>query len=59
MEKNITLDKLRLKKDTIELVASQMYENVTELFNPSFTKGGEGSRAEPPKGFSLITFEKI
>ena len=25
-------------------------------FSPSFTK--EGGRAEPPKGFSLITFEQ-
>ena len=33
VEKNITLDKLRLKKDMIELVANQIYDKMTELFN--------------------------
>ena len=33
MEKNITLDKLRLKKDTIELVANQIYDKMTNVFN--------------------------
>ena len=33
VEKNIMLDKLRLKKDTIELVANQIYDKMTELFN--------------------------
>ena len=26
--------------------------------NPSFTRGGGGGRADPPKGFSSITFEQ-
>ena len=33
VEKNITLDKLRLKKDTIETVANQIYDKMTELLN--------------------------
>ena len=33
MEKNITLDKPRLKNNTIELVANQIYDKMTKLFN--------------------------
>ena len=33
MQANITLDKLRLKNDTIELVANQICDKITKLFN--------------------------
>ena len=33
MEKNITLDKVRLKKDTTELVENQICNKMTKLFN--------------------------
>ena len=40
VEKNIMLDKLRLKKDTIELVASQIYDRMTKLFNDTRKRSG-------------------
>ena len=33
VEKNITLDKHKLKKGTIELFANQIYDSITKLFN--------------------------
>ena len=33
VKKNITIDKLRLKEDMVELVANQIYDKMTNLFN--------------------------
>ena len=33
VEKNITLEKREMKEDTIELIANQMYDKITKLFN--------------------------
>ena len=50
MEKNTTLDKLRFKKDMIELVANQIYDKMTKLLNDARKKLGiKGSaRIEEP-----------
>ena len=50
MEKNITLDKLGLKKDTIELVANQIYDKITKLYNDTRKTLGikEGASLEEP-----------
>ena len=54
VEKNITLDKLRLKKDTIVPVANQIYDKMTKLFNDtrkrSGIKGGD-SMEEPIRNY--------
>ena len=46
VEKNIMLDMLRLKKDMIELVPNEIYDNMTKLFNDMRKrlgiKGGAG-----------------
>ena len=33
VEYDITIDKLRLKKDVIELIVNEMYDKMTKLFN--------------------------
>ena len=50
VEKNITIDKLRLKKDTIELVANQIYDRMTKLFNDTRERLGikGGANVEKP-----------
>ena len=50
VEKNITLDKLRLKKDTIELVANQIYDKMTKLINDTRKRLGikGGATMEEP-----------
>ena len=49
MEKNITLDKLRSKKDTIELVTNQIYDKMANLFNDKRNRLGikEGASIGP------------
>ena len=50
VEKNIKTDKLRLKKDTIELVANQIYDRMTKLFNDTRKRLGikGGANIEKP-----------
>ena len=40
VEKNIMLDKLRLKNDMIELVANKIYDKMTKLFNDTIKRLG-------------------
>ena len=48
MEKNVTLDKLRLKKDRTELVANQICDKMTKLFNDTRLGIKGGARIEEP-----------
>ena len=50
VEYDITIDKLRLKKSTIELIVNEMYDKITKLFNERRKRLGikGGAKIEEP-----------
>ena len=54
---NITLEKCKVKEDTIELIANQMYDKITMLINERREKYGGASEVEPIKNYDNFNLD--
>ena len=54
---NITLEKRKVKEDTIELIANQMYDKITMLINQMIERYGGANMVEAIRGYDCLNLD--